>query len=210
MNLFFVKRTIILHAYMKLDQEICCWEKVKQGDQRSFAELFDGYWEDLFQYAYRILKSREDAQEVVQELFVHLWTKRENLPEVQAVSPYLFVALKNRLLNHFGKKKVSLTVINEAEQIAAASSAADILHIKDAEKVLRSKVAELPEKMQQVYSMYHFEELNIDEIANCTGNSPQTIRNQLNVASKKMKASLSKADDIIIWAGIIFTLFKKN
>ncbi|MEX6691089.1 sigma-70 family RNA polymerase sigma factor [Danxiaibacter flavus] len=195
---------------MKLDQEICCWEKIKQGDQRSFTELFDGYWEDLFQYAYRTLKNREDAQEVVQELFVYLWNKRENLPEVQAVSAYLFVALKNRLLNHFAKKKMSLTVINEAEQIAAANSAADILHTKDAEKVLRSKVAQLPEKMQQVYSMYHFEELNIDEIANYTGNSPQTIRNQLNVASKKMKASLSKADDIIIWAGIIFTLFKKN
>ncbi len=195
---------------MKLDQEICCWEKMKHGDQRSFAELFDSYWEGLFQYAYRTLRCREDAQEVVQELFVHLWNKRENLPDVQSVSPYLFTSLKNRLLNHFAKKKVSLTVLNEAEQIAASSSATDILHKKDTEKILRSKVAQLPEKMQRVYNMYHFDELNIDEIASCTGNSPQTIRNQLNVASQKMQASLSKADDIIIWAGIIFTLFKKN
>src|SRR5258708_22566082 len=80
------------------------WKNVLSGDHRSISELFDRYWETFFKYAYKILQNREDTEELVQEFFIHLWNKREELPELQSVPSYLFTALKNRLLNQLAKK----------------------------------------------------------------------------------------------------------
>lgn len=165
-----------------IPDEIECWQKITEGDETAFRHLFTHCWEPLFQYAYKILRSRQDAEELVQELFLYLWQKRNQLPQVTSVAAYLGTALKNRLLNHLSRK-IPATI--PVEQSAAAHQ----VHTTAAtgsEGVLRSLSMRLPEKMRYVYIRHQLEGSSIREIASDTGNSEQTIRNQLSHAIKKM------------------------
>lgn len=162
------------------------WEKFLSGDHASFHSLFDSYWEPLFQYAYKIVQNKEDAEEVVQDLFIHLWKKRAELPELQSVTAYLFTSLKNRMLNHLAKKKYPISSLDQIRELHSPLTATENLERKSIESSIRSMAALLPEKMQQAYLLHQFKGLSIAEIAVVTGNSEQTIRNQINTAVKKI------------------------
>jgi RNA polymerase sigma-70 factor, ECF subfamily len=161
-------------------------QKIACNDQQSFQVLFDTWWEPLFQYAFKVLQNRQDAEEVVQEFFIHFWNKRQELPELQSLAAYLFTALKNRLLNHLAKKKYPLTSLDVLHNNESEFSAQTALEQKDTESTLRSLADTLPHKMKKVYELHQFAGLSVTEIAQATGNSEQTIRNQLNTAVKKL------------------------
>src|SRR5258708_8637820 len=141
------------------------WKNVLSGDHRSFSELFDRYWEPFFQYAYKILQNREDTEELVQEFFIHLWNKREELPELQSVPSYLFTALKNRLLNQLAKKKYRAASLDSVKENENHLSATENLDTQTTEKANRSLAKLLPENMQQPDMLHQFPVLCITEIA---------------------------------------------
>jgi RNA polymerase sigma-70 factor (ECF subfamily) len=172
-------------------------QKIARNDQHSFQVLFDTWWEPLFQYAFKILQNRQDAEEVVQEFFIHFWNKRQELPELQSLAAYLFTALKNRLLNHLAKKKYPVTSLDVLYNNESEFSAATPYEQKDTESTLRSLVSTLPRKMKQVYELHQFAGLSVTEIAQTTGNSEQTVRNQLNTAVKKLS---------LVWKAELLTL----
>ena len=181
-------------------------QKIARNDQQSFQVLFDAWWEPLFQYAYKVLQNRQDAEEVVQEFFIHFWNKRHELPELRSLSAYLFTALKNRLLNHLAKKKYSLIDVDVLHNDESEFSPVQQLEQKDTDSALRSMVNTLPRKMKQVYELHQFAGLTVPEIASATGNSEQTIRNQLNSAVKKLSVAW-KAELTTL---VLFLLFHKN
>ena len=175
------------------------------GDHQAFNELFDRYWEPFFQYAYKILQNREDTEELVQDFFIHLWNKRQELPELESVPAYLFTALRNRLLNQLTKKRHRLTSLESVKENESALYSADHLEKKNTEKAILSLAKLLPEKMQQAYMLHQFRGLSITEIALTTGNSEQTIRNQINAAVKKL--SVAYRNSILSALPIFFSLF---
>jgi RNA polymerase sigma-19 factor, ECF subfamily len=181
------------------------WTDIIAGDHRSFHRLFDRYWESLFQYAYKILQNREDAEETVQELFIHIWQKRAELPSVlNSVPAYLFTALKNRLLNHLAKRKHRLTSLDQLNNEASPLSANEHHERKNMDGMIRSLAGLLPEKMQQAYLLHQFKGLSVSEIAAVTGNSEQTIRNQINTAIKKISHSYLSHSMILLFLFFLF------
>jgi RNA polymerase sigma-70 factor (family 1) len=165
------------------------WGDILAGDTRAFRDLFDHYWEPFFQYAYKVLQCREDAEEVVQELFIHIWNKRCELPAADSPAAYLFTALRRRLLNHLAKRKVFFTGLEQLKDQVSYFSASEPLERKSAETLIRSLARSLPAKMQQAYILHQFKGLSIAEIAETTGHSEQTIRNQVNTAIKKLSSA---------------------
>lgn len=172
-------------------------QKITCNDQQSFQVLFETWWEPLFQYAFKVLQNRQDAEEVVQELFIHFWNKRTELPELQSLAAYLFTALKNRILNHLAKKKYPVTSLDVLHNDESEFSAITKLEQKETESSLRSLANTLPRRMKQVYEMHQFAGLTVTEIASATGNSEQTVRNQLNTAVKKLS---------LVWKSKLLTL----
>jgi len=161
-------------------------KQLASGNHLAFTTLFERYWEPFFKYVYRIVQNREDAEEVVQDFFIHLWNKRADLPELQSVSAYLYTALRNRLLNHLAKKKYRVISIEMAMEAESPLPAVGHLERKSTEKMIHAMAELLPEKMKNVYMQHQFMGLSIAEIALATGNSEQTIRNQYNSAVKKL------------------------
>jgi RNA polymerase sigma-70 factor (ECF subfamily) len=165
------------------------WEKVRQGDEAAFQELFEQQWEALFTYACKILKDQAMAQDIIQGLFIHLWEKHAALPPVTAVTSYLRNALRNRLLNAIRDQHVYQRHVDLFRQAALESdnSLIEGLQLKETEQQLLRSINTLPGKMKDVFYLHRIENLSVAEIAARTGSSEQTIRNQLNTALHRLR-----------------------
>jgi len=176
------------------------WNLLCQGNVNAFKTLFNLYWEPLFQTSYKVIKSREDSEEIVSDLFINLWNTRSNLKEVKQVSAYLHKAVKNRTLNQVLKQKAPVVVLDsEINNLSSSFVASELLDNKEQENIALSYISVLPEKMRKIYFLYTFENLTVKEIAIHTNNSPQTIRNQLNTAYKKIRELFLKGTFILIF-----------
>ena len=174
------------------------WQGLRQADTAAFNTLFEMYWEPLFQYAYKILRSKEDAEELVQDLFINIWNKKEQLPEVNSVQAYVHTAMRNRVLNNLAKQKIKMTVLEDAVNTCDKFSVSEKIETLESEKLLALCMRSLPQKMQEVFYLHRINELSIAEIATQTNTSPQTVRNQLNAACKKLRAMLAKSAPVIL------------
>src|SRR5690554_3447737 len=80
------------------DEELL--ELLKGGDRKAFECLYRKYWSRLFDSAYKRLKSKEAVEEIIQELFISIWCKRETIEITHSLSTYLYASLKYRIFNH--------------------------------------------------------------------------------------------------------------
>lgn len=174
------------------------WQRIRHANVDAFNTFFELYWERMFQYAFKITGSKEDAEELVQDHFVNLWNKKEQLPEVSCVEAYMLGAMRNRILNHLAKRKIKLATLEDAVDNCSLFSASEKVETLESEKMLALCMRSLPQKMQEVFYMHRVNELSVAEIAAQTNTSQQTVRNQLNTACKKMRAIVTKATPLII------------
>jgi len=171
---------------------ISSWLAFTSGEERAFTAIFAALWEDCYVYAFKVLGNGQDAQEVVQELFIRLWNKRESLREVSSPRAYVFGALKNSLLNFLAGRKLPLFALDTIRDEHGTMAAADPLQRKEERALLMHALEFLPDKTRQVIYLSHFEGLSTREIALQTGAAEQTVRNQLNIAIKKLHTILGK------------------
>jgi len=178
--------------------EYILWQRICSADAEAFNIFFELYWEAMFQYAYKILKRKEDAEELVQDLFINLWNKKEQLPEVNSVAAYMHTAMRNHVLNHLAKQKIKISALDDALDSYSKFPASATIEIKESEKMLALCMRALPQKMQEVFYLHRIRELSVAEIAAQTNTSQQTVRNQLNTAYKKLHAVLAKTTPLIL------------
>lgn len=171
---------------------------MRNADIEALNTFFELYWESMFQYAYKILRRREDAEELVQDLFIHLWNKKEQLPEVISVQAYMHTAIRNRVLNHIAKQKVKTATLEDAADACSKFPASEKIETLESEKLLALCMRSLPQKMQEVFYLHRISELSVAEIAAHTNTSPQTVRNQLNTAYKKLRTTLAKTTPVVL------------
>jgi RNA polymerase sigma-70 factor (ECF subfamily) len=156
----------------------------------AFDEIFDAMWEDCYQYAYKVYGQDHEAKEVVQELFIRIWDKRNALPMVENPQGYIVRALKNGILNQLASaKKQPLQLDALTNKVPFAP---DVQAHSEQKALLNAAIQQLPEKTRQVLLLSHIEGYSTQEIAMATGSAPQTVRNQLNIALRKLHALLSK------------------
>jgi len=83
---------------MYLQEDYILFEKIKKGDKKAFEALFHRYYGILCQHAAHFIKNEAEAEEIVQELFVRIWEKREKIQIDTSLKNYLFRAVKNQSL----------------------------------------------------------------------------------------------------------------
>lgn len=161
--------------------------RFREGHFDAFEELFNTYWDALYQYALRILGSEEDAQDLIQDLFVELWERREYLEISTHIRIYLFSATRKKILRKFrddGLKQKHLEKFILHGELRSELTLNTLIH-KDILSQLQEDLQTLPAKEKEVFESYYFEELSIREIAVRNGTAEQTVRNQLSNAHRK-------------------------
>ena len=143
-------------------------------------------------FANSIIHNAGDADEIVNDVFLSIWEKRELLQLDESLKNYLFTAVKNRCLNHL--KKARLPFSEMPDEVMAVSNDAGALHQmegREAEMQIQVLIDKLPTKCRQVFLLSRLYELSYKEIAAVMDITPKTVENQIGIALKYLKESLS-------------------
>nr|WP_293838999.1 RNA polymerase sigma-70 factor [uncultured Arsenicibacter sp.] len=173
---------------------------LQDGNQEAFAEIYDRYWRLLYRLAYKKLRSRETAEELVQDLFVSIWTKR-NQTTIRELRPYLLTALRFSIINHIESLRVHDRFIAYYESFLhqPATEPADELSLQDLTDAVERCLLTLPEKSQQVFRMSRFEYLTIPEIAQRLDLSEKTVEYHLTRSLKVVRENLRNLGSLALF-----------
>jgi RNA polymerase sigma-70 factor (family 1) len=187
------------HLSTLSDEEI--FLLVKQENKDAFAEIYRRYWKELVDAAYKRVKSAEKATEIVQQLFVTIYTKRETITFTSSLRNYLHVALRNRVLNDVRNSLVHSSYQQHILSSPAASQpdAAAQLQLKELQQLIDRAYAMLPEKCRAVFLLSRQEHLSYQRIAHELGISVNTVEKHMAKALRILRAGLKEYTPGIIW-----------
>jgi RNA polymerase sigma-70 factor (family 1) len=172
------------------DQHIV--NSMRQGDRSSFETMFRTWYNPLCNYALSFLGSREEAEEIVQNVFVQFWEKRYEIEIETSLKSYLYRAVRNTCFNVLKHEKVK----REHERYALekndnhSSHAGTTLLAQELEVKISQALKCLPEQCAIIFKMSRFEELKYAEIAEKLGLSIKTVENQMGKALRIMREQL--------------------
>lgn len=165
---------------------------LRSGDILAFNHVFEIYSSKLFLFAKAYLRSVEDSEELVQEVFTILWEKRDQLKSGFSFRSYIFTVAFNIIKKHFKQKALFKKFAREellSEVIKEPSQEIDYHILKN---YILELTEALPEKRREVFVKSRFEGLSNKEIAATMGLSKKTIENHLNLALREIKSKMEK------------------
>ncbi len=166
---------------------------IRAGDTSAFEALFHAYHAGMCSFAYRYLGARDLAEEIVQEVFLCVWERRETWHIRTSVRSYLLTAVRNAALSYLRHERVvrrRQTEIPDAQETLAASPEAGA---QEAEMItaVREAIARLPERCRLVFTLHREQGLTYVEVAEVLGISPRTVEVQIGRALKALRQRLA-------------------
>jgi RNA polymerase sigma-70 factor (ECF subfamily) len=177
---------------------------LSKGDIKAFNSLFQLFGKRLYGFAYGFLKSKPDAEELVQEVFMKVWEKRAELKEHLSFRGYIFTIAFNIIRKHFLKVALTNKYFEQQIFIDIDQSTIQDIDFQSTKKKIDAIIDQLPERRKAVFIKNRFEGYSVKEIAEEFGTSPKTVENQLGEALKFVKDNLRKEDFAIL---LLFHLF---
>nr|WP_262896901.1 RNA polymerase sigma-70 factor [Fulvivirga sediminis] len=162
---------------------------LRQGSEKAFSELFDKYWESMFDSAFKLLNNRELAQDAVQDVYTDLWKKRYNL-KVDSIAGYLHQSIKYKALDQIRKHKIILSDLDYVDHFFESDFADDSVIAQELDTALNDYISQLPDQCQRVFKMSRFENLSNKEIAEQLNISVRTVDNHISKALKFLRPKL--------------------
>ncbi|MEO1212495.1 MAG: RNA polymerase sigma-70 factor [Bacteroidota bacterium] len=185
---------------IKLHSDIDLIALIKDHDARGLDELFRRYAHSLFDFGIKFLMDAEIAKELVSDVFLQIWLKRDELRIKSNVKAYLFTSLKNRCLNYLSRnKKFFETFDGQHESTHPHTEDADLSIRKDEASSLADKILkDLPQKRELVFRMHRLQGFSYKEIAEILGISENTVHNHMVAAIKQLAKSYPKWKNLLI------------
>lgn len=169
-------------------------EKLKNGSYKNFGVLYEHYWPHLYGYAFGLIRNKMIAEDIVQETFIKIWTKRELIDVELSFKSFLFTIAHNRIFNEFRKQVSSPQFADYIEHSNSMCLSENNIEKKiDYEEFLKSvekAKSKLSPRLLQIYKMNKEDGMSISEIVSLLGIGEQTARNQLTKALKQIRLSL--------------------
>lgn len=168
--------------------------QLNNDEVEAFDALFHKYSEKLFRFSFSLLKNKEDAQEIVQEAFLRIWKKREEIDSAKSFKSFLFSISYNlvvdRLRLRLKDQEYRKFLVHYFE-----SESFELRNDLDYDKIvvqIRNAVEELPHRRKQIYTLSREIGLSNKEIASRLDISVKTVENQITLALKHLKTKLGK------------------
>lgn len=174
------------------DEERFIFARMAEGDKEAFRFFFEKYYADLCNFVNIYLRDSVIAEDIVQDVYVYFWTKREEIHIETSIKSYLLKASKNKSLNYLRNEKTRLTIHEKLADESDSSyeiseNRSDNSHLRE---IVGNAVASLPKKCRQIFILHHEKELTYKEIAAELGLSEKTVENQMGIALKKLREFL--------------------
>jgi RNA polymerase sigma-70 factor (ECF subfamily) len=161
------------------------------GNAASFEKLFNHYCQPLINFSRRYVRDRQAAENIVQDIFVRIWTNHTNLDPSKSIKSYLFTSVKNESLKYLRHLDVELKSIGKMADPANEGDHPEKNYDQsELERNINKAVSELPAKCREIFSMSRFDNLKYAEIAQILNISVKTVETQMGRALKKLRERL--------------------
>lgn len=181
--------------------------RIAGGDQEAFAELHQQYWDEVYSLALTFLKSPDQAEDIVQEVFLKLWVKRAMLPSINDFRPYFMVMVRNEIINYL--RQLAQRNRKHAQYISDNSMYPPQLFPvadPDTAAIIKKALSELTERQALIFSMSRDEGLSHEEIAEKLGISKKTVSNTITQVLNHLRTTLYQRG---LMAWLLLTVLKK-
>lgn len=166
--------------------------KASAGDRQAFADLYTTHFPALFRFVYFTTRSRADAEEIIQDIFLKMWERRETLTEIRSLEDYLFIMAKNKLFDHARQQATRLKAVQElgAGQEASGNTAEGDLIYKEYERAAMEAITKLPKRKQLIFFMRTQQSMSLNEIAAAFHISRSAVKKHLYASIHFIKQQL--------------------
>ncbi len=181
--------------------ELELFNEIKKGNVLAFESAFNRYADDLVRYGVTLLKSKAEAEDLVQQLFVQLWAKRESMVITTSFKSYLYRWVHNSSLNRLKQEQVKRSYasdfsVTHTETARAASYEAER---KETGIIIETAINELPEQCRRIFRMSKMENMKYQQIADELQLSVKTVENQMGKALKYLRERLKQYVSILLF-----------
>jgi RNA polymerase sigma-70 factor (family 1) len=190
-----------LSEYSSYDQQQLL-KQIANGDQVAFEQFYNIHWSRIYSLALTYLKSSVQAQDVVQEVFLKIWVKRQNLSHVENPASYVYIMGRNEIINAL-KKKISLDWLTE-EQAELIPDNFMLPHqeidLKQLQQNIGRAIDNLPDRQKLIFKLSREEGLNHEQIAARLGIEKSTVKNHIVRALNTLRSNLQlHGNNLLLW-----------
>lgn len=168
--------------------------------QRSFDDIYLIYYSKLIRFSKEYVMSEYDAENIVQDCFLHIWEQRESLNLIDNINAFLFRLVKNKCVDFLRRKILDETKKQEIQDVYLQEFKYKLYSIEsfddssfsdeEIERIIYDAINNLPEKCREIFVLNKINGLKHEEIATLLKISPNTVKNQVSNALKKMRQEL--------------------
>ena len=158
------------------------------GDRSAFTEIFNRYNKLLYSHVFNKIRDEGAAQDLVQDIFVVLWEKRDLIKNIN-LSGYLFTMTRNRILNLLSHGKIVSDYASAIQNYAPSSypMADELIREKQLSEIIETEINALPPRMREVFVLSRYKHLSNKEIAARLGLSEHTVADQIKKSLKTLR-----------------------
>ncbi|TDQ80041.1 RNA polymerase sigma factor [Sphingobacterium yanglingense] len=162
---------------------------IEEESNSSFKSLFEQYAPRIYSFGFSYLKSVEDTEELVQDVFFRLWRQQQHLDESQNIKAYIFKIAVNLIYDQLRKRKLDKLVseLNSMGYSDEDDTTWNTLRCNELQDQIDALIMQLPEQRRLIFTMSRIEGMSYDEIANKLGLSVRTVENQIYRALSFLK-----------------------
>jgi RNA polymerase sigma-70 factor (ECF subfamily) len=173
------------------------FNEIKRGNKTVYKALFDDYYQSLVQFAQSYLYDQQESEDLVQELFLHIWENARKMTIQTSVKAYFYQSVKNRCLNRL--KTVKVTDRNHLLYLEGmVSSEEDVQYFEsDILEKIKMTINDLPPQMAQIFCLKFYDGLKREEIASQMNVSVNTVKTQLQRARAKLRELLLEKTNLL-------------
>lgn len=179
-----------------------------RSDEGAFRELYLRYKDKLWYYCFGFLKSKEETDDIIQEVFIRLWELHSFMNPDLSFSSYLYTMTRNRVLNYFRDMDVeiqvkrALAVKTPIEEETTEST----LIFAEYQQILTEAIEKLSPQRKKIFNMSRIENLSHKEIAQQLGISVYTVQEHISESLRFIKAYFAQHGDLMLSVVIVFLL----
>ncbi len=180
------------------DQELIVF--MRQGDERAFTEIYNRYWNKLTAIAYNLMRDKSSAKEIVQDMFVGVWNRRDSL-EINNLSGYLATAVRFAIFKQIERERRRKEI--ESRELGILNEAAfdQEIELKFLKEYVSGRLHFLPEKCRLVFDYSRIQDMSVPEIAEKMNISEKTVEGHLTKGLKLVRINLRDSGILSVLIG---------
>jgi RNA polymerase sigma-70 factor (ECF subfamily) len=171
-------------------EEEIIWKRIQKKDNKAFESYYKMHYKSFFLMACRYLKNTQQAEEIVNDVFLKIWEDGNTISIDSSLKSYIYRSIINRSLNEIQKNKRELNLAVELYNIRDESYELRQIEENELKIKLYNAIENLPEQCKKVFELSRFEELKQQDIADRLGISIKTVKNHITHALKEISKSI--------------------